>query len=94
MDIDVIGKEIEKLEQSELSWYNVQRLSWLYTVRDHMNVTNASDTMSVDGRSEFLKSVCGKNTGSIMKLLDEMMDATQVLSPKLYECFMMRISEL
>lgn len=96
MNIEDIVSEIEKLEQSDSNWNNVQRLSWLYTVRDHMagDQPRSEEPIVTSGSSVFLQSVGGKNAGSVMKVIDEMMEATQILNPKLYENVLIRINEL
>ena len=92
MDIGDIVEEIKKLEQSESNWNNVQKLSWLYTVYDHMHKIPA-DIPPGDG-SEFLRCANGKQGVSVMKIMDELMETTQVLNPRLYECVLKRLEEL
>lgn len=91
MNIDDITEEIDNLERSECNWANVQKLSWLYTVRDHIKPTGQ---MPMVGGSEFMGCTCGKDIGSVMMIMDELMEATQVLNPRLYEGVLMRLNEL
>ena len=89
MDVSEIENEISRLEEAESNWGNVQKLSWLYTVRDHL-----CGKVGECGGSRFLKSVGGKDAILVMRVIDEMMEATQVLNPRLYESVLMRLDEL
>lgn len=37
IDLNEIEEEIKALENGETSYENIQKLSWLYTVREHFN---------------------------------------------------------
>ena len=92
MRLEDIIEEIEKLEQADFNCNNVQKLSWLYIVRDHMK-SPVKGTMP-DGESEFRQCSCGKDIESVMLIIDEMMEATQVLNPRMYENVLARIGEI
>lgn len=105
MNIEEIKNEISKLEQDETNWTNIQRLSWLYIVYDHLTdhpqvalpalyeVKNVADVMpNYDG--EFGKAVSGVDIEKLMNILSEHMDVVKVLYPKEYQAVIDRITEI
>ena len=96
MRIEDIVEEIEKLEQSESNWNNVQRLAWLYTVRDHLEEcpVKVKGFVSPDGSSEFRRCAGGKDVEAVLILIDELMETTHILNPRLYEAVIERMNEL
>ena len=79
MNISEIEEEITKLEQADTSWQNVQRLAWLYTVRDHLEVDKtpivANKVMQVmpNYSGEFGEAVSGTSIDNVMNVLSEHM---------------------
>lgn len=43
MDIHEIREEIKKLEECDATWSNVEKLSWLYIVNDHLSDAQAKE---------------------------------------------------
>ena len=79
---------VAELEGSEPTYQNCAKLADLYTILDHLKEPlSRTDTV-------FLKAVSGKSWDKVMGVMDELMDATQVLNPKLYENVMVRLNEL
>jgi hypothetical protein len=99
MDIAEIKTEIARLEGSETNWQNIERLSWLYAVRDHMEgdggnmILHERDTMP-DYAGEFGQAISGKNIDGIMDILQEHMAVIKVLHPKEYQAVIDRIAEI
>lgn len=99
MDITEITDEIAKLEQSETNWTNIQKLSWLYTVYDHMvgdsthEIRYTQDAMPRFA-GEFGEAVSGKDIGGLMNILSEHMSVIKVLHPKEYQAVLDRIAEI
>ncbi len=50
--------------------------------------------IDTSGNSDFLWSVRGKNTASIMNIMDELMDTMKVIQPRIYDSVMRRVSEI
>ena len=50
MDINEIREEIIKLEQCDATWSNVEKLSWLYIVNDHLGDTKVREYEHVISR--------------------------------------------
>lgn len=94
ISIEQINGEIAALEEQIPTHVIMQRLASLYTVRDHMGIVK-KDNPSVSvveldvfpeyGISEFLTTIAGKDVRSVIMQIDEMMTATQVLNPRLYD---------
>lgn len=82
---------INKLERTEPTYEVCARLADLYIIRDHMPTYSERLT---GGKSEFMRSINGKDAESVMKIMDELMEATQVLNPKLYENVLLRVNDL
>lgn len=99
MDIVEITNEIAKLEQGETNWSNIERLSWLYAVHDHLAGGHTEPVRSVQGSmpeyaGEFGQACSCKNIDGIMNVLAEHMAVIKVLHPKEYQAVLDRISEI
>jgi hypothetical protein len=99
MDIAEVKKEIERLENGETNWQNIERLSWLYAVHDHIagdsaNVVRIEQDKMPDYAGEFGAAVSGKNIGGVMNVLTEHMAVIKVLHPKEYQAVLDRIAEI
>ena len=102
MNIEEIKKEIIELERADTNYPNVQRLSWLYTVYDHMaddkapiianKVQNIMPTYSDIG--EFGEVVSGVSIDGLMNVLNEHMEVIKLLYPKEYQAVLQRIREI
>lgn len=96
ISLDIIDKDILELETNhDTTWATVERLSWLYTVRDHIhssqNMVTLTDTMS---GSDFLTLSSNVNTTELLKILDEHMDVIKVTYPKEYDALLNKIKSL
>ena len=85
IDLNEINGEIEKLEAMPLSYQTVEKLSWLYTVRDHIPCRCYGD-------SDCMKACAEKSLDQVMAILDELMDTLQIIQPRLYDAVMTRLS--
>lgn len=106
MDIVEIEKEITNLKEGETNWQNIQRLSWLYTVYDHLLgrntrsqvVSQAENTeircVMPDCTGEFGEIVSGVNIYGLMNILSEHMSVIKILHPKEYQAVIDRIREI
>ena len=99
--MEQINGEIAVLEEEKPTHTVMQKLSALYTVRDHMvlgaePVTPATASVEViptpEGElSEFMQFVSGKSTRAVMSIIDELMDVLQTTNPKLYNGVLQKI---
>ena len=98
MNVEEIKQEIVKLEQAETNWTNLQRLSWLYSVYDHIGdgdikIRSTVNVMpELDG--EFGKVVSHVPIDGLMNVLSEHMSVVKILYPKEYEAVIDRIKEI
>lgn len=94
IDLEIIEREINELEARGDTTYSLcERLSWLYTVRDHLRPEKEGKTQILTG-SEFLEAVSGISYPQLMRVLDEHMDAIKVVYPRVYEDLMAKIRAL
>ena len=94
VSLDIIEREISELEARETSYAVCERLCWLYTVRDHMVAKMQEEAVGALGGSEFLKAVSGVPLQSLLKVMDEHMEALKTVYPREYEAVMRRIGNL
>lgn len=99
MNTSEITEEIIKLEEADTSWQNVQRLAWLYIVRDHLMsdrvpvVANKIQNVMPGYSGEFGEVVSGVSVDDVMSVLNEHMQVVKILLPKEYEAVINRIRE-
>ena len=86
INVDEISEEIAKLESQPASYAVIEKLSWLYTVRDHLKPTPSGEIPH--GDSDFLKCCAGKTVCEVMDVTDELMSALMVIQPRLYNAVM------
>ena len=100
MNTEEIRKEIAELEKADTNYPNVQRLSWLYTVHDHLSKDKtpiiASKVQSVmpTYSGEFGEAVSGVNIDGLMSVLSEHMEVIKILYPKEYHAVIQKIREI
>ena len=100
MNIEEIKKEIAELERADTNYPNVQRLSWLYTVYDHMAddkapiVANKVQSIMPTYQGEFGEVVSGVSIDGLMQILSEHMEVIKLLHPKEYQAVLQRIREI
>lgn len=101
MSVDEIAREIAELEKADTNWSNIQKLSWLYTVFDHMSedripiVSHAMvDTVPEYDLGEFSRAASGVPVQELMSLLEEHMQVVRALYPKEYEAVLERIAQM
>ena len=87
ISIEQISGEISALEEEKPTYVIMQKLADLYIVRDHIILSQhepISEVISISGDSEFIQSINGKSTNSVLEIIDELMDAIRVLNLPLY----------
>lgn len=96
ISLETIEREINELEMRGETTYSVcERLSWLYTVRDHLRPVRKDSrvTQELSG-SEFLDACSGVSYPALMKILDEHMSAMKIVQPKEYDSVMEKVRAL
>lgn len=83
VDLNVIEREILDLEKNDTTYATVERLAWLYTVRDHLQKP-AGISGNVTG-SDFLDACANKPINLVLEVLNEHMQELAVVYPKEYD---------
>ena len=89
ISLDEINSEITKLESQQTTYAVIERLSWLYTVRDHMTIDSAEIPR---GESEYRKVCCSKSIECVMSTMDELMDTLLIIQPRLYHAVIEKLT--
>lgn len=99
IDLETIEREIDKLEHREASYRLCERLSWLYSVRDHLyekiypQEGGERPKTALSG-SDFLDAANGKPYEYVLKVVDEHLETIRMLYPKTYSALVDKIREL
>ena len=80
ISLDEINAEIAKLENQPASYATIEKLSWLYTVKDHLSPGGGIP----NGNSEYMCACRRRSVPEVMDVMDELMNALMVIQPKLY----------
>lgn len=99
MDIAEIKTEIARLEKGDTNWQNIERLSWLYAVYDHMagdapQILRINQDTMPQFAGEFGQVVSGRDINGVMDVLTEHMAVIKVLHPKEYQAVLDKIKEI
>lgn len=94
IDAESLDKEIADLESKEPSYGVMEKLAWMYTVRDHMGGSVGKDVMPALSGSEFLSACSGCSISSLFSVLDEHIEAIQAIHPREYMALIRKIQLL
>lgn len=102
VDLDIINGTIAEWEAKDLTFLVVERLAWLYIVRDNALMRVKEQTgeepilmpaVALSSGSEFME-VCSKaDVSKMWSVLDEMMETLKLLNPRLYQATLDKIKE-
>lgn len=101
-----ILRAIRECETEPLNNHKISTLADFYIVYDHLfgiqpdfpeyshenQIENTIDGKNCD--TEFLKLVNGKSTEKVLHKMDELMQVTQVLHPRMYERILRELAEI
>ena len=91
--IDEVNSEIAKLESLPASYQNIERLAWLYIVRDHLTGSTHPPVGEMpQGESEYFCACAGKSVTEVMGVMDELMDALMIMQPRLYSAVLSKLN--
>lgn len=102
VDLDIINGTIAEWEAKELTFVVVERLAWLYIVRDNalMQVKETTGkepvvmpTVAMSSGSEFMEACSKTDTVKVWNVLDETMETLKTIQPKLYEAILRKLKE-
>lgn len=98
VSVEDIDREILELERRETSYAVVERLCWLYVVRDHLEGAPSGERKAATtgklGDTEFLVAASMVPLSDLMAVLDEHMEAIRVVCPREYESVVAKIRAL
>lgn len=89
-----LEKAIIQCESAPTSYQNCEKLATFYTILDHMKKPQeikAQETIMEQGESDFLQAVQGLPVDEMLSIMDELMDATLIANPRLYQGVMRKI---
>ena len=94
-------KEIETCRKSPFTLSNIEKLSCLLVVYDHLYGEDPKESQSrsagppqeIIGDSEFLTTIRGKNPEHIWKVMDELMAVLRVINERLYNQVLQKLDE-
>ena len=93
VDLDIINGTIAEWESKDLTFLVVERLAWLYIVRDNALMRVKEDTgeepvlmpaVAISTGSEFMEACSKADVTQVWNVLDELMDTLKMLNPRLY----------
>lgn len=100
---------ISELKQEESSFSVYQKLAVLYTVRDKMkgedtpmpqqelhaySAAAEPDKVALYGESDFLRAVSGKAPEKVWLIIDELMEALQVVNRRAYDNVIQKLKRI
>lgn len=89
----------ECMGQREPNANTCMKLASYYTILDHIrpsysNAVEPTGQVEYNSGSEFSAAVRGQDVKKVLEIMDELMDALMVLSPKLYNATMDKIYDM
>lgn len=94
VDIGIIEQEILSLEAKDTTFAVVERLAWLYVVRDHLKPFKADARTGELVGSKFKEACSEVPIELLIDVLDEHMETLKLFYPKDYEAIIQKISAL
>ena len=103
VDLDIINGTIAEWEAKDLTFVVVERLAWLYIVRDNAMMRVKEQTgeepvlmpaVAMSSGSEFMEACSKADPVKMWLVLDELMETLKVLQPKLYEATIERLHDI
>lgn len=89
---------IAECENSRTSYANCEKLATFYTIYDHQNpkhetVQKTESLVRLDNNSEAAQMINGMEADKAWQTVIELIEAVQVLNPKLYRKFIEKLAE-
>lgn len=103
VDLDIINGTIAEWEQKELTFVVVERLAWLYIVRDNALMhskepageqPSVMPAVAISSGSEFMEACSRADPVKLWPVLDDLMNAVKQLQPRLYDATIETIKDL
>ena len=94
---------IEQCEAEPITPSKIAKLADFYIIYDHLfgepfdygysKKTTPESVIETSGNTEFLNAVNGKPTQKVLDILNELMEATKALHPRMYDSVLQKISD-
>lgn len=100
LSLSEINREIQRIEATEETTYsNVQKLAWLYIVRDKMEPKSEAQRQkqsynAENANSDFLILISTKDINGVISVVNELVETIRTLHPRMYDAFMKRLYDL
>lgn len=96
ISVDELDRAILEHEAKDTTYANCEKLAWLYIVRDHVSGRQVRQPvpLEVDGESEFLRAVDGRDSVRVWALMDELMETLRVVNPRLYGAVIRKVEAI
>lgn len=94
VDLEIIEQEILSLEAKDTSFAVVERLAWLYIVKDHLRTTQTKKLTEQLSGDEFKEACSSVPVSDLINIFDELMLSIQLTYPKEYESILKKIRAL
>ena len=96
INLQEVEREILDLEKKDTTYAVCERLAWLYIVRDHLKAETVEEKKKAGrtGESAFLMACEGVEIGALLKVIDQHMEAVQVIYPKEYSAVVEKIERI
>lgn len=107
INLGIIDGEIASLKEKQTSYDVIERLAWLYIVKDHLGDNSTAQhvvvakTASIEPTqpvsataSDFVRVASEKDSVKLIKVLDEHMEVIKFMHPKEYTALMEKIKAI
>ena len=93
IELDELDEAIAECERARPTMQTCEKLAVFYTLKDHLTGAEgpfkgysgeSGATLSLYGESPFMRLIQGRETASVIAVMDELMTALSVLNPGLY----------
>lgn len=95
--LEEVLEALDELEDAPHNWDTTQKLAALLVLRDKLSsVAEPIESLPAlpPANSEFLRLALTKDPAAVWRLMDEMMETTSVLLPRMYDSVLRRLREM
>lgn len=100
INIEEIEKEISELESKETTYANVEKLAWLYIVKEHYTKSEREIEIQETqlfpkvNKTEFLNIASKAPTEEVLNIMDNHLSSIKVLYPREYDNIIRKIQKI
>ena len=92
IDLNVIDKEILELEAKDTTYTVMERLAWLYIVRDRNKKQSFPQIENATNLSAMLNNT--KDINKFIEVLDEHIQGLSIVNPRCYQRLMAKLETI